>query len=116
MADRDLGSGIFSVWGQSSGISSRNHSSTEKPQRKPYKPQLLAHTHGHAQSTVTKGQQGYHSAPALWTVWELHSFDIYVCISMFEVYLSIESLGLSWGDEAVQNVIASDHMSHHQLG
>lgn len=29
MADRDLGFGIFAVWGQSSGISRRNQSSTE---------------------------------------------------------------------------------------
>lgn len=33
MADRDLGWGIVPAWGQSSGISSRNHSSTEKPQQ-----------------------------------------------------------------------------------
>lgn len=47
MADRDLGLGIFPAWGQSSGISRRNHSSTEKPQSELHDPQLPAHARWH---------------------------------------------------------------------
>lgn len=49
MADGDLGLGIFAVWGQSSGISSRNQSSTENRSVQPTTPNYQGtHTKTHA--------------------------------------------------------------------
>ena len=108
MADRDLRSGFFPVWGQSSGIPSWNHSSTEKPQREPRDPQLPTHTHTHthAKGAVTKGQH----------MWEAHT-DL-VC-SLYQpvvakirgtVYLSVQKAGgfcywvQRWGLDNIKNL------------